>query len=213
MKLAGELFHLHHLKAMFHMATASLIVSDMHIGKAAHFRKHGIPIHTFANTNNFWNLSLLLDVFEAKQFLVVGDIIHSNSNDEWHAFADFLDQYPNLGRVLIRGNHDILSDDFFHQSGFVVLEHYRLGDLILRHEPEVDESMYQICGHIHPSVRFRGRAHQHERLPCFYFGERIAYLPAFGSFTGTSLVHPKKGDTVVAIANNQLIRFTEELSH
>ena len=79
------------------------------------------------------------------------------------------------------------------------------------HEPPVTkktastEQRYLFTGHIHPGIRIEGFAKQSLRFPCFYFGEEYAVLPAFGRFTGTHALKPKKKDKVFAIVNKSII--------
>ena len=43
-ELQGEELILTNKRAMYWAAQKALILSDLHVGKTAHFRKHGIPI-------------------------------------------------------------------------------------------------------------------------------------------------------------------------
>lgn len=205
-EFGGEHFEAHPLKALWHHASRSLICSDIHIGKAAHFRKSGIAIPTLANDENAWNLQALLQHYPCERLVVVGDILHSHSNDEWLRFVDFLDQYPGIQRTLIAGNHDLFGTAALEAAFFQVMSEGQIGGVMLLHEPPEQLQQPTICGHIHPAVRFRGKARQYLRLPCFYFSEKLALLPAFGSFTGTATIKPRKGDRVVVIANGKLMQ-------
>jgi hypothetical protein len=42
-------------------------------------------------------------------------------------------------------------------------------------------------------------------LPCFYFRNNQAILPAFGSFTGMAKINPQKGESVFAITKDNVI--------
>ena len=44
------------------------------------------------------------------------------------------------------------------------------------------------------------------RLPCFWFGSRYGVLPAFGAFTGTADVLPRRGDQVFVIAEKEVLK-------
>ncbi len=54
----------------------------------------------------------------------------------------------------------------------------------------------------------RGKASQSLRLPCFYFGENGGIMPAFGEFTGTYTIKPKKGEKVFVIADDEVMRLS-----
>ena len=53
----------------------TLILSDIHIGKTAHFRKHGIPMPDDVLQNDLKRLKQLIQHFKAKTLLVVGDYL------------------------------------------------------------------------------------------------------------------------------------------
>jgi metallophosphoesterase superfamily enzyme len=61
-----------------------------------------------------------------------------------------------------------------------------------------------LSGHIHPCVRLSGKARNSMTLPCFWFAEKFGVLPAFGDFTGTYRVVPKKGDQVYVCAGKTI---------
>src|SRR6202012_4536751 len=51
-----------------------------------------------------------------------------------------------------------------------------------------------LAGHVHPVVRLNGPGRDSLRTPCFVVRERQIVLPAFGEFTGGSLVTPSGGE-------------------
>lgn len=203
----GSEFLLHPLRFLYWPLKKTLICADLHIGKGGHFRKHGIAIPQMANKNNFWNLSVVFDAFQPHTLVVVGDMVHSTENSEWDEFTDFLDNYPSIRRMLVKGNHEIYEDEMYLKMGFEVCRQLYLDDFVLTHE-EMDnlpEGKYNLCGHIHPAVRLVGHGRQSVRAACFYFGKKLGYLPACGEFTGTSMIRPQEGDQVFVIANNRII--------
>ena len=76
----------------------------------------------------------------------------------------------------------------------------------LRHFPEVEEGLYTLAGHVHPAVNLKGRGGLHAQLPCFYLGEEVGILPAFGGFTGTAVVRPRLGEKVFVIAETEVVQ-------
>jgi len=210
-------FELHPLKAMWWKNKSSLIVSDLHVGKAAHFRKNGIAIHTNANKNNYWNLSSLLDHYRPERLLIIGDLSHSSSNSEWDSFVDFRKMYNEMNWVLVDGNHDVLSTVDYELAGIDTLSELIEGELRFVHDNTYQDNsksdLYTLSGHIHPAIRLVGSARQRIRLDCFYFNDREGILPAFGEFTGRKVLKPKKEDQVYAIAENKVIQIpTSKLS-
>ncbi|MFN0033216.1 MAG: ligase-associated DNA damage response endonuclease PdeM [Flavobacteriales bacterium] len=203
----GIEIHLNSLKFIFIPKIKTLLCADLHIGKAAHFRNHGVPIPVLANQNNFWNLSTALDLYKPNQLIVLGDLFHSTENIEWNDFTDFLDNYPKLQRVLVRGNHEVYFDSTYQAMHFDVHDVLQIDNFILSHEPlaEIPKGFYNLCGHMHPAVRLVGHARQSIRLPCFWFSKNMGVLPACGEFTGMHTVRPKSGDRLFVVAGNKLI--------
>ena len=73
---------------------------------------------------------------------------------------------------------------------------------------EVPETYYNLAGHVHPSIKLRGKARQSLRLPCFYFSDQNGLLPAFGKFTGTAIIRPKKTDQIFApVSDSEIMAF------
>jgi DNA ligase-associated metallophosphoesterase len=201
----NEIFELHPLKAMFHANSGTLVCSDIHIGKAGHFRTQGIAISRLANSNNAWNLAELFREYKVQRLVVVGDIVHSKYNQEWEDFIDFLASYPSLEKILVVGNHDTHAEKFLEKAGFSIAGEWTLGKIRFTHEPTSKAGYYNVSGHIHPAVNLSGKGRQYLKLPCFYFGKEGALLPAFGEFTGTKTIKPSPGERVFVIANHKVM--------
>ncbi|MDQ2734045.1 MAG: DEAD/DEAH box helicase, partial [Pseudomonadota bacterium] len=54
---------------------------------------------------------------------------------------------------------------------------------------------------LHPCVGLGGRAGDHLRLPCFWFGDDVGVLPAFGAFTGMHSIRARAGERVFVVAD------------
>lgn len=207
----GLLLELHHSGACYIANVGALVISDLHIGKAGHFRNNGIAIPAIANKNNFWKMVEAIEWCSPTEIIFLGDLSHSRENSEWRDFVDFLDQYPSLSKTLIKGNHDILSDHAYEKANIQVVAERVIEQTLWKHdfdESDLQRGFYPITGHIHPAVLLTGNARQSMRLPCFYFGEKNGVLPAFGEFTGTALIKPKKGDRVWVIAEKKVLQVT-----
>ncbi len=107
--------------------------------------------------------------------------------------------------TLIEGNHDLKAGRLPEGSDVSEAPNLILGPFDLRHHPQVSDEGYVLAGHIHPCVALHGRGMDSVRLPCFWFGERVGVLPAFGDFTGCAKVRPKRQDQVLAIADGKLL--------
>jgi DNA ligase-associated metallophosphoesterase len=187
-----------------------LIVADIHFGKSGHFRSEGIGIPTAVFREDMQRLFAQIQFFKPKQLIIVGDFFHSHLNNEALLFEKWRKDIDQLPIHLVTGNHDILPKSWYSNNNIIQHEEvFTLQSICFVHEYDKqkhkEESLYYFSGHIHPGVYINGLARQSLRFPCFYFSESHAVLPAFGKFTGTYLVKPKKKDKVFAIVNNQLI--------
>lgn len=192
-------------KVTYWQEQQALIISDLHMGKAGHFRKAGIPIPGKLHIEELFLLDALISELGAERLIFLGDLFHSHWNLEWPLFSDWLAHYESLRAHLVIGNHDILDTSVYQNSGLIVDDTLALGPFLFSHEKIDSASAYNISGHIHPAIKLRGRARQGISLPCFYFSQQYGYLPAFGRFTGASRVDIKKGDQIFAIAEHQVI--------
>lgn len=206
--LAGEEIHLLPEKAIYWPAERVLFIADLHLGKIHHFRKHGMGVPLAAQRDNEQRLRLLLDSLDLREVIFLGDLFHSEHNDAWHLLERLTADYAELAFVLVEGNHDILADERYGSAGLrVEAEGWQRGPFYLTHEPtDPPEGLYTLCGHLHPGLRLRGRGRQVLRLPCFYFGERVGILPAFGVFTGLAILPAEDSDQAWAVADGRVVR-------
>ena len=199
--LNDELLTLLPQKAIYYKREKTLIVADIHLGKAGHFRSAGLPVPAELA---FVDLEALNDLInnsdhEIEKMIVLGDLFHAKLNFDINIFEEWRIQNNNLEIHLIKGNHDILTDSIYESLDIKVYEIMILNNFILIHNFEDEDDIggyYKLCGHIHPAVRILGKAKQSMTLPCFYFTDRIGILPAFGRFTGKHIIKPDENDIV-----------------
>ncbi len=207
-RLAEQHLWLHPLKAIYWQEAQALLLADLHLGKAVHFRKEGIPAPDAVEDANFDHLISLLLSFQPKRVLLLGDLFHSDYNLVWEEWEGLLEQFADISFELVPGNHDVLPSEMYQKSRMKILSViHDEGPFRFTHEPleEVATALYNLCGHVHPGVRLHGNGRQSLRLPCFYFGERQGILPAFGSFTGLAILSVNRGDQVFGIADAEVI--------
>lgn len=195
---------------MYWEEAGTLIASDLHLGKSGHFRKSGIAVPQDLMKHDLMRLFDLLQHFKPKTLLVVGDMFHSEANKELDLFSRWRNDMARLNIMLVKGNHDILHQDWYHQNGIVLQDTWQQSNLLFVHDPaeqhiESTADTGIISGHIHPGISIKGIGRQSLRLPCFYFSGQQCILPAFGMFTGTFTLKPKKADVVFAIANQKIV--------
>jgi len=203
--IAGEELFLLPEKAIFWLRKKSLFIADLHLGKSGHFRKAGIPVSSLVHHDDLNRLSAILAAWPVETIYLMGDLFHSFHNQEWKDFIDWRMQYPQVIMHLIRGNHDILDDQFIHDGNIVLHDDsFIVEPFFLSHKPVESFSThyYQFYGHIHPGVRLNGKGLQSLSFPCFCFGSNAGVLPAFGAFTGHSVLKPSGGDAVFIVYNN-----------
>lgn len=207
LNLGGARLELHPLKAMWWEDRQMLVVSDVHVGKAGHYAKHGMGVPARAFQENCWNLSILFDRYQPETVLYLGDLFHSSKNHEWDVFHDFIANYVGLNHILVKGNHEILSDEDYQALGLTVVDAWEIDGFRFVHHPDAGvDGQYTWCGHIHPAVTLSGAASQRMTLPCFWLGEKVGVMPAFGSMTGVHRVHPKKGDRVYVTTGQAVVQ-------
>jgi uncharacterized protein len=206
-QVLNEVFELLPQKAMCWKKESILFLADLHLGKINHFRKSGIPVPRKANDRN---LELLVEVIQTsapQRVICLGDLFHSHYNPEWEVFGEVVRHFSSLSFELVLGNHDIMSERQYERKGICVHDDLTLGPFLLTHHPleNIPDNLYNMAGHIHPGVNLRGLGRQSVTLPCFYFGQRQALLPAFGMFTGLARIAPKKDDKVFVVAENKIM--------
>jgi DNA ligase-associated metallophosphoesterase len=189
-----------------------LVIADVHLGKATHFRRSGVAVPDQVNDKNTEALITLLQQRKPERILFLGDLFHSVYNNEWEVFGQVRKAFAHCSFELVIGNHDILSAHQYERHNIKIYPtRYDLGDLIFTHDliEEVPEGKFNISGHIHPGVHLQGTARQSMTLPCFYFKKNQAIIPAFGSFTGLARIRPSKGEKVFVIADGKILDVSE----
>jgi DNA ligase-associated metallophosphoesterase len=209
-RLGGEDVALLAERALFWPRAGTLVVADLHWGKAATFRAAGIPVPVGATSDDLARLDAALLRTCARRLVVLGDLFHAKAGRiasqtlaelrRWRALRD------ELEIMLVRGNHDRHAGDppddlrinCVNAPAFVP-------PFVLRHEPTASPEGYTLAGHLHPGIVLAGPALQRERLPCFWLTPRGAVLPAFGSFTGSASVVPEPEDRIFVVAGQEVI--------
>lgn len=197
--VAGELLLLLAQKALYWPARKTLVIADIHFGKAASFRAQGIPVPRGTTTQNLLALDELMAAHEVQHIIFLGDFLHARAAHAPATLARMLEwrrRHSTLALTLVRGNHDWHAGDPAASLGIeMVDEPYTLAPFSFCHHPDLDTPGYALAGHIHPvfvlATRFESL-----RLPCFVVGARRMILPSFGAFTGGFSITPEAGDRI-----------------
>lgn len=206
-------------RCMYWEEEKALILADLHFGKTGHFRKSGIAIPQAVYKEDLQRLVSQIQFFKPKQLIIVGDLFHSEANKELDLFKKWRKDFSSIQIHLIKGNHDILNDDWYKDADLEIYDEEPArpaGGLIInnfcfRHSlqlspPASPLPAYFFTGHIHPAIHLNGIGKQSLRFPCFYFSKKFAVLPAFSRFTGTHLIDPEKEEAVFAIVQDKIIQ-------
>lgn len=198
-------FVLHPCGAMLWKNRKMLLISDVHLGKIAHFRKHGLAVPADAIPENFRRLDNIVAHFDPETIVFLGDLFHSQINNEWHFFEDWVKR--NTAQIiLVEGNHDIISKQYYHNLQIEIHSQLILDGFILTHKPDDSTGLFNFCGHIHPGIKLRDVGRMSLKLACFFQKGNQLILPAFGEFTGNHYMKPKENDRVYALANDRVIQ-------
>jgi len=196
-------------KAIYIQQLKALLVSDVHLGKAETFQKHGVPIPNTLNQDSLDRLQNICSEFELDYLFILGDLFHSKFAlvdevlDPWFKFVQNL----NASVQLVVGNHDRslvpMLESLLIQC---ILDAIQINNLVLSHEPTSQPNCFNICGHLHPCVRIKTKL-DNLRLPCFYLdnSQNVLILPSFGAFTGSFEVAIAEDTTAYVVAENSVI--------
>jgi DNA ligase-associated metallophosphoesterase len=210
MTLAGEDVRLLPERALFWPRTCTLVVADMHWGKAATFRAAGIPIPGGTTSEDLARLDSALSRTGARRLVVLGDLFHARAGRvatrTLAELRDWRERCTRLEIQLVRGNHDRHAGDPPEDLRInCVNSPAFLPPFVLRHEPRGSTEGYTLAGHLHPAVVVSGPGLQRERLPCFLVRPRVTVLPAFGSFTGMASMIPEPADRAFVVVDGEVL--------
>lgn len=204
--LKGQTLTLFPQKAMLWNEQNMLIISDVHLGKSGHFRKHGIAIPKTVNETNIQKLEKLVEKTSPNKIIFLGDLFHSEINAELESFRSWRYSHAEIEMVLTLGNHDILTRFEYEKMGLQCVKEYTSEPFTFMHDEadKVDSLSYTITGHVHPAVKLKGKGRQQLYIPCYYFGETHCLMPAFGTFTGNHRINPAQNEKVYAIIEGKV---------
>ena len=196
-------------RAVWDPQQRTLLVADLHLGKAEVFQAHGVALPSDGDAANLNALLELAQRLRPAQVLVLGDLIHGRVGitAELRQKLMALPELLGCPLRLIDGNHERGS----WLEGLRREPSCALGPLWLSHGPEPRPGHLNLCGHLHP-VAVVGHGADRLRLPCFAYrragdrgnhgpnGEQLV-LPAFGSLTGGHPYSEADGLWLVAEGN------------
>ena len=196
-------------KAVFWEKENTLFLADPHFGKAAAFRKAGIPIPEITTEDDLQKLSIIVEKTGTERIIFLGDFIHARQS-KTQVLRNLLflwrEEFAELELHLIRGNHDLSSGDPWPELGIECHdEPWSLSNWDCRHHPVATSSKPYFAGHVHPGYALRGKGRTRERSSCFQISKNRIIFPAFGSFTGLKNIKPEEGEQIFVTNGKQII--------
>ncbi|MCK8479837.1 ligase-associated DNA damage response endonuclease PdeM [Psychroserpens algicola] len=206
--LQSEDLILNSLRGLYWEKHDALIISDLHIGKSGHFRKHGIQITSNVQTSDLKRLSFLISHYRIRQLLVVGDLFHAEMNLDMHEFNQWRLAHADVEIILIKGNHDRLNPEIYQNFNITC----RNKDLLIDpfrfvHEPYSETDVFSISGHLHPGISIQLKGQPRIKLPCFQVSKSYLILPAFSLFTGLNVSESDSETKYYAFTESSFFEF------
>jgi uncharacterized protein len=190
-------------RALFWPARSRLILSDLHLGKADTFRRHGMALPTGSTSLDLERLSTLATATGARELWILGDVLHGaiapqSWREQWRAWRD---THASFDIRVLTGNHDTAlkaASLDVTMLGAAVDE----DGLAFRHAPEAVTDRHVICGHVHPVKRLPGLP---GRWPIFWLRHDQTVLPAFSLLTGGFEIDIAKAEDFVACVDTDIV--------
>ncbi len=169
--------------ALFWPGERTLIVADLHLGKASAAASRGRMLPPYETRDTLMKLADALDRYEPETVVSLGDSLHDPAaatrlDDEEIAILHMLQEGRSW--IWVTGNHDPV---IAPELGGEVARELTLEGITLRHAPLAGPLTHEVAAHLHPAARISIYGHV-VRRPCFVGNGRRLVMPAFGVFTG-----------------------------
>ena len=180
--VAGARLLVDPLGALYEPRSGALIVADLHLEKGSSFARRGMMLPPYDTAATLARLTVAIARWRPKTVIALGDSFHDVDGPN-RLGADDMGRLAALqgGRdwIWISGNHD---PQIAPCAGGERANEFRLGPLVLRHEPS-REGHGEVAGHLHPVAVIGGR-----RRAYVTDGQRLL-APAFGAYAGGLNLH------------------------
>lgn len=205
---SGETLHLLPENALWWPANQTLFIADLHLGKAASYRKLGQPVPAGSTQDNLQRLTQLIVRHAPRHIVFLGDFLHAASGRTEAVLAAvraWRAQHAAIHLTLVRGNHDSHAGDPPTELGMAVVdEPFLIGPFAACHHPQRHATHFVLAGHSHPVMNLQGLGRDSLRLPCFVQEGQLATLPAFGGFTGGHPVDQQPGRSLYGVGGGRV---------
>ncbi len=207
LEFAGEELRLLKEKVIFWPRTKTLILSDLHLGKAESLQSFGIPIPIGSDVEDLERLKVLINEHDVQTVAILGDLIHQKNswtNDLFLSLKKFFDPKKNIKFQIVLGNHERGSLPFLRELDVDLIDDFlAMGPVILSHGHKKPKGEYEISGHIHPVIQLKHGSVK-LRLPCFVVKPHAITLPSYGSLTGGFKIEQTRDKKIFAISQAEV---------
>lgn len=212
--IAGQTLTLLPERALLLPEHRTLLVADLHLGKAETYRSLGVPMPEGIAEESLERLELAIDRSGAASVIVLGDLVHCEEGME-DPVVEIMARWRrrvSLPMSLIGGNHDAavsiprswrVEDDGAER---------RLGPFRLQHHPRPTDAAVDgddpvvLAGHLHPVLSL-GEGARRVLAHAFVVEPGQVILPAFTPFARGARVRSEsdRGRRIFAIAEGQVV--------
>lgn len=208
LQLSGESLTLLPEGAVHWPARQTLVVADLHLGKAGVFRRAGLAVPEGDTRETLARLDQLLDRYAIQRLILLGDVLHASPRNDpglIAGIAAWREHHVDCAMTAVIGNHDREIGPLAELLDWQV-EGQTEGGLSLRHHPpESTDHQPWLAGHWHPVVRLSGGGDR-LRLPAFVLEDDTGLvLPAFGGLTGGLPIYRMAGRQRFACAGDRVV--------
>ena len=192
----------------------TLIVADLHLGKASAFQARGLAIPEGDTEADLDRLAAWVKWHQATRLIINGDLFHSPAGFT-PEIERLLETFLNDVQVpiqLILGNHEKKLSRIPFPAALNPVECLEHEGFHIVHDPQhAPENRPAITSHWHPVAKIADGKRTSLRLPCFLLRGTLLIQPSFGSFTGGQVIDPEKDDRYFVSPAEEVIEVPGEL--
>ena len=180
--LAGEVFVADLSGALFHPASGTLVVADLHFEKGSFFATRRQMLPPYDTAASLAKLNRAIARYAPNRLIALGDSFHDLRAGERLSLDDakaILALGHGRDLIWITGNHDSELPSGLPGDR---MDEMMLGSITLLHQPTT-LARAEIAGHLHPVARVATSGGLLRRR-CFAQSADKLILPAFGAYTG-----------------------------
>lgn len=205
----GETLTLLPERAVYWRRTSTLLLADVHLGKASTLQAAGIPVPEGHDKDDLARLSSIIRAMSVERVVVLGDWIHAHAGMHGR-LLDTIRQWRAQHAVVaidwVPGNHDRKAASLATAWDMQLCAAELINPpFVLQHYPKSSVQGATIAGHLHPCFSVRAKGIRIPRMPCFVFQPDCAILPAFSSFVGGALWKQTSDDRIYLVVEGKVI--------